>query len=121
VYHFGRGAPLWATATKDRARGRATAIGTRAGGGWAGLLVDRVAAGLAAFATLVQAEARAARLAPWLPVAFGFGILLYFAASAEPSLAAGAVSLVLLAAVAWVSRDQAGTMSSSGRIYEFTA
>jgi hypothetical protein len=88
VYHFGRGAPLWATATKDRVR-------TRAGGGWAGLLVDRFAAGPAAFATLVQVEARAAWLAPWLPVAFGFGILLYFAAPAEPSLAAGAVSFVL--------------------------
>jgi competence protein ComEC len=69
----------------------------------------------------VQAEARAARLTPWLPVAFGFGILLYFAAPAEPSLAAGAVSLVLLVAVAWVSRDRAGAMRSSARIYEFTA
>ncbi len=91
---------------EPRARGRAAAIGARAGAGWAAWLADQFAAGFAALAALVQAEARAARLAPWLPVAFGIGILLYFAAPAEPSLAAGGLALGILAAVTWVSRDR---------------
>jgi hypothetical protein len=44
---------------RPRARGRAAAIGARAGPGWAGLLADRPAAGFAALAALVQTEARA--------------------------------------------------------------
>jgi len=35
---------------------------------------------------LVRAEAGAGRLLPWVPVAFGTGIALYFAASSEPVL-----------------------------------
>src|SRR5689334_18327520 len=35
---------------------------------------------------LLRAEAGAGRLLPWVPVAFGTGIALYFAASGEPVL-----------------------------------
>ena len=47
-------------------------------------------------------EADAARLA----VCFGIGILLYFAAPAEPSLYAPAIPFVLLAGIAWASRER---------------
>ena len=39
----------------------------------------------------VRAEAGAGRLLPWVPIAFGTGIALYFAANHEPVLAAAAV------------------------------
>jgi competence protein ComEC len=91
---------------QPRVRGREAVIGARAGAGWAGLVADRLAASFDAVASLIQAEARAARLAPWLPVAFGIGILLYFTAPAEPSLAAGGTAFVVLTAVTWVSRDR---------------
>ena len=47
---------------------------------------------------LVRAEAGAGRLLPWVPVAFGSGIALYFFADHEPVLwvaAAAAIALVL--------------------------
>src|ERR1044072_2665373 len=46
-----------------------------------------------------RAETGAGRLAPWLTVAFGLGIVLYFAATREPQLWAGG-SLLLAASVA---------------------
>jgi competence protein ComEC len=51
-------------------------------------------------------EADAARLAPWLAVAFGIGILLYFAAPSEPSPYAPAVKLALFGGIVWVSRER---------------
>jgi competence protein ComEC len=52
----------------------------------------------------LRAEADASRLAPWLPVAFGIGILLYFAAPVEPSLYAPLAALLLFSVIAWISR-----------------
>ena len=43
-------------------------------------------------------EAAAGRLLPWLAVAFGFGIVVYFAAEREPSVWAGAIVAALCAA-----------------------
>ena len=40
----------------------------------------------------VAAELMPGRLLPWLPVAFGSGIALYFAAEREPALWAGAAA-----------------------------
>ncbi|HVV60294.1 MAG TPA: ComEC/Rec2 family competence protein [Pseudolabrys sp.] len=50
------------------------------------------------------AEAAPGRLAPWLPVAFGFGIVLYFTADHEPALWAALAAAMTFTAVAYVSR-----------------
>ena len=62
-------------------RGGAAQAGGLAPSGFAawGLFVERIRA-------WIRAEAGAGRLLPWVPVAFGAGIALYFAASREPML-----------------------------------
>jgi competence protein ComEC len=54
----------------------------------------------------VAAEAGAGRLFPWMPVAFGIGIALYFAADHEPLLPASMLAAAISALVAWLSRRQ---------------
>src|SRR5262249_34941746 len=56
--------------------------------------------------TWLVAEAAPGRLMPWLPIAFGTGIVLYFTAEREPSLlaAAGLFAGLSLAAVLARSR-----------------
>jgi competence protein ComEC len=51
-----------------------------------------------------RAEAGAGRLLPWVPVAFGTGIALYFAADHEPVLPAAAVVAIALCALALLLR-----------------
>jgi len=72
-------------------------------GGWAGEFAEDLAARLAG---ALWAEADAGRLVPWLAVVFGIGVLLYFAAPAEPSLAASIFLTVVLGAVAWACRER---------------
>ena len=50
------------------------------------------------------AEAGAGRLMPWLPVAFGFGIVIYFTAEQEPALWATAILAAVSVACAIVLR-----------------
>jgi competence protein ComEC len=52
----------------------------------------------------LRAEAGAGRLLPWVPVAFGAGIALYFAADREPVLPVAAVTAIGLCAIAFVLR-----------------
>jgi competence protein ComEC len=52
----------------------------------------------------VRAEAGAGRLLPWVPVAFGVGIALYFTASHEPLLSASATVAAALCMVAFLLR-----------------
>ena len=52
----------------------------------------------------VKAEAGAGRLLPWVPVAFGSGIALYFAADHEPVLSVAAITALVLAAGAILLR-----------------
>src|SRR6516165_8645290 len=55
-----------------------------------------------AFRAEIAAEAAPGRLLPWAPIAFGFGVVVYFAAEREPSwiaataLAAGAATAAFL-------------------------
>jgi competence protein ComEC len=70
-----------------------------------------VPAGFGAWSPLVEAlgawaraEAGAGRLLPWVPVAFGSGIALYFAADHEPVLAVAAVTAIALVVGAWLLR-----------------
>jgi competence protein ComEC len=53
-----------------------------------------------------RAEAGAGRLLPWVPVAFGAGIALYFAADHEPVLSVAVVVAVALGVVAILLRRQ---------------
>ena len=50
------------------------------------------------------AEAVPGRLLPWLPVAFGLGIAIYFTAEREPAWWAAVALTVVLAAIAFVAR-----------------
>jgi competence protein ComEC len=52
------------------------------------------------------AEAGAGRLFPWVPVAFGVGIAVYFAADHEPALSVSVVAAAGCGAAAWLSRRQ---------------
>lgn len=97
--------PDWGQGRK-RAAIRAAVLGSRAGTalhhGWrewlspAGEWIAREAA----------KEVEAARLAPWLTVFFGVGILLYFAAPSEPLLIAPLAALFLLCALCGISRER---------------
>src|SRR5215469_18654509 len=51
-----------------------------------------------------RAEAGAGRLLPWVPIAFGTGIALYFTASHEPVLSAGVAVAIALAVAAYLLR-----------------
>lgn len=53
-----------------------------------------------------RAEAGAGRLLPWVPVAFGSGVALYFAAEREPFLIATLIAAVALCAGAFLLRRQ---------------
>ena len=52
------------------------------------------------------AELSPGRLVPWLPVAFGLGIALYFTAEREPAIWAGASLVLILAAGAVAARNR---------------
>ena len=56
--------------------------------------------------TWIRAEAGAGRLLPWVPVAFGTGIALYFTADREPVLSVVAVVAIGLCAAAFLLRRQ---------------
>ncbi len=52
----------------------------------------------------IAADTAPGRLVPWLPIAFGTGIVLYFAADREPAWWAGAALALALATIAWRCR-----------------
>jgi competence protein ComEC len=52
------------------------------------------------------AEVGPGRLMPWLPVAFGAGVAVYFTAETEPSLVAALIAAVFFAAIAFLARTR---------------
>src|SRR5262249_36641194 len=56
--------------------------------------------------TWLVAEGAPGRLMPWLPIAFGTGIVLYFTAEREPSLAAAVALFVGLGVAAALARGR---------------
>jgi len=54
----------------------------------------------------VRAEAGAGRLLPWIPIAFGTGIALYFAAAREPVAWVAAITAAVLCTAAFLLRRQ---------------
>jgi competence protein ComEC len=91
---------------RARAGVRTWPLGGRAQGaasGWLGALAPLAQGAGARFSAWIARDLAPGRLVPWLPVAFGFGVILYFAADREPFLLAGvaltaaAVTLCVLA------------------------
>lgn len=97
------------TINKGKARSRAHALPAavaRAGRAHGGLALG---AGLwARLGTLAAAEAGPGRLFPWIPVAFGAGVVLYFAAAHEPVLAVASVTAVTFCLAAFFARRRGG-------------
>lgn len=92
---------------RPRAGRRTIALGgveRRFGG--PGAIADALSRLFSAVSAAFHTEADAARLAPWLAVFFGIGILIYFAAPAEPWLWSGFLVAGLLIAVAHASRER---------------
>jgi competence protein ComEC len=92
---------------RPRVGRRAVALGGgRAAADWAESAPDVLASAHEWLAAALREEADAGRLAPWLAVGFGAGILLYFAAPSEPSLLAPGILVAVLVALAWASRER---------------
>ena len=53
-----------------------------------------------------ETDSVAGRLFPWLPVAFGFGVVLYFTADTEPNLWAAAILACVTLAATYVARNR---------------
>src|SRR5664279_1624341 len=98
-----------AQSDKSRARARAwdlDAARRRAGLMWPAGLVDITGWLRRLLSEWALAEVAPGRLVPWLPVAFGFGIVGYFTADREPAWwAASSVALAGIA-IAFVARQR---------------
>lgn len=95
---------------RGRAQGRAqTWPEGRAGGAsiWPGILPGVPGSWTARLAQWAAVEVGPGRLMPWLPVAFGFGIAIYFSAEREPVWWTAAATAVGLAALAFGVRRRA--------------
>src|SRR5215475_4958439 len=73
-------------------------------GGFAPAALDAWSSCLQTLRAWATAEAGAGRLLPWVPVAFGSGIALYFAADHEPVLPVAAIAAAVLVAGALLLR-----------------
>jgi competence protein ComEC len=78
--------------------------GTAQAGGFAPAGFDAWSSFAAKLREWVRAEAGAGRLLPWVPVAFGTGIALYFTADREPVLAVAVITAVALCAATFLLR-----------------
>ncbi|HWX61508.1 MAG TPA: ComEC/Rec2 family competence protein [Bradyrhizobium sp.] len=80
-------------------------LGGRAqAGGFAPVGFDAWSSFVAKLKAWIRAEAGAGRLLPWVPVAFGAGIALYFTADREPVFWVTVVPAALLCGVCWPMR-----------------
>src|SRR5688500_8912904 len=73
---------------------------------WPGVIADVSAAGAERLRNWAGAEAIPGRLLPWLPVAFGFGIALYFTAEREPQWWAGTALTLVCAIAVYLARGR---------------
>src|SRR5262245_38677759 len=94
----------------ERGRGRQGIAGTwpPRGAAQAGALAPSGSPAWSAFLervrAWVRAEAGAGRLLPWVPVAFGAGIALYFTAAREPVLSVALAAALALCLAAFLLR-----------------
>ena len=91
-------------------QGRATALGsiTRLPG--LGEFAHWSAHGLRA---AIAAETAPGRLVPWMPIAFGLGVVVYFAAEREPSWIAATALAAAAALLAFLVRRRAVAFASA--------
>jgi competence protein ComEC len=54
----------------------------------------------------LASDVAAGRLLPWIPIAFGFGVVIYFTAGTEPSLIAAAALTAVLVLAAFFARER---------------
>ncbi len=90
-----------------RVRGIATTWpprGAAQAGGFAPAGLDLWTSFVAKFRSWVRAEAGAGRLLPWVPVAFGAGIAVYFSADHEPQLVVATFTALVLCLAAFLLR-----------------
>src|SRR4051812_48063554 len=97
---WGRGQGQGQIRTWDAATRRARALA------WGGHFPDFGRAIAERLRTWAIADTGPGRLLPWLPVAFGLGIAVYFAADREPAWWAGTGLAALCCAIAFVARRQ---------------
>src|SRR6267142_1361973 len=103
-----RGAPLMAE--WGRARGRADTWPSgptaprRPGLTWPGFLAGFGREIAEQLQTWARAEVAPGRLVPWLPVAFGLGVAVYFSAEREPAAWAAVLAAALFGACAVATR-----------------
>ncbi len=99
-------------AERGRDRTRADTIDPRGATGraqpWAELRWDWLTRAWLWLRAQVRAEAERALLLPWIAVAFGFGIALYFAAEREPSLIAATATSLIFITAAFLARRTRG-------------
>jgi competence protein ComEC len=84
--------------------------GGRAGGaslGWLGALSPFTQSARARIGNWIAYDTAPGRLVPWLPIAFGLGVVLYFAADREPLLWAGIAATLIAVALCVVARARA--------------
>jgi competence protein ComEC len=96
---------------KARARAKAWAPGIDAARRPAGLLIPDGIAGITGrlgetLSAWAAAETAPGRLLPWVPVAFGLGIVGYFAADREPAWWASLPLAVVISLVAYLARQR---------------
>src|SRR5512141_172078 len=96
----GRGGSRGRVGTWDAAARRARTLV------WAGRFPDFGRTAAERLRNWAIADTGPGRLLPWLPVAFGFGIAVYFTADREPAWWAGLGLAVLLCAVAIAARHR---------------
>ncbi len=78
--------------------------GAAQAGGFAPAGFEAWTSSVAKLKSWARAEAGAGRLLPWVPVAFGSGIALYFTADREPVLLVAAATALVLCAAAFLLR-----------------
>ena len=96
---------------QGKGQGRATlwplgGAGRRLGVAWPAVWQDFARAAWASAKQWALADVAPGRLVPWLPVAFGCGIALYFSAEREPSVWAAALAAALCVAGAIAARKR---------------
>ena len=94
---------------RSRARARTWPVGQRATGqgtspGWLDDLSQLSHRAGARIGDWIALDVAPGRLIPWLPVAFGFGVALYFSADYEPSLWAGVIATAIALAICVAAR-----------------
>ena len=103
----GEGDPKGRARTRARTDARTWPLGGRVAGaapGWFGLLAPLVQGAGARLSGWIAFDTAPGRLVPWLPIAFGLGVVLYFAADREPFLWAGIAATGLAVALCIATR-----------------